>query len=229
MAGGYIGSELEVFSLAKNWRAYWSDTVTPYLGLDVLEVGAGLGSVTRLLSANANRWTALEPDSSMAAGLRAETLPPNTSVVCGTIDSIEDGESYDTVLYIDVLEHIESHALELEKAARLLRPGGNLILLAPAYNWLMSPFDHRIGHFRRYTKKSLASICPRDFVSLSANYLDFFGLLASVANKILLRQGQPRRSQILFWDSVLIPMSKVADRVSRHQLGKSVLVVWQKK
>ena len=77
----YLGSELALFAEATNWRAYWQRQVSGFLGRQVLEVGAGIGSVTRsLCGPDIGRWVALEPDREMAAQLSKEVrdgrLPP---------------------------------------------------------------------------------------------------------------------------------------------------------
>ncbi len=224
----YVGSELEVFAAAIRWRSYWAEIVKPHLGSDVLEVGAGIGSVTRVLSNLENSWTALEPDSEMVRDLEKEKFPSKTEAICGTIDDLDDSATFDTVLYIDVLEHIEDDEKEIGKAAVRLRPGGRIIVLAPAHNFLFSPFDTEVGRFRRYSVKSLEALRPAGFSQEIAIYLDSLGVLASVANKLLLRQEAPTLRQILFWDRYLIPISRVLDPLLLHRIGKTFLAVWVK-
>src|SRR5215470_4171807 len=108
----YIGSELALFAEATNWRTYWQRQVSDFLGRRVLEVGAGIGSVTRsLCGPDVTRWVALEPDPEMAARLGQEVrdgrLPATCEVRCATTDDLAADERFDTALYIDVLEHIE--------------------------------------------------------------------------------------------------------------------------
>jgi ubiquinone/menaquinone biosynthesis C-methylase UbiE len=228
MAFRYVGTELELFSLARNWRKYWSSKIELHLGREVLEVGAGIGSVTKKLSTESNMWTALEPDIKMSEQLQLQDLPSNTKIVCGTIESLPAGSLFDTVFYLDVLEHIEDDAKELAKASTLIRPGGTLIVLAPAHNFLMSAFDYQVGHFRRYSKRHLNSMMPSGMKPVSAQYMDSLGFFASLANRYLLKQEQPRKSQIQFWDNTLIPISRILDLLIRYSVGKSVLVIWKK-
>jgi hypothetical protein len=165
----------------------------------------------------------------MAETLQLEILPANTSVICGTIDSVAGNREYfESILYLDVLEHIENDILEVQKASDLLIVGGKLIILSPAHNSLMSAFDRQIGHYRRYSKASLDQIRPEGMILESAIYLDSLGLVASIANRFLLQQDQPKKSQIKFWDSVLIPISRIVDRVLLNKVGKTVVVVWKK-
>lgn len=228
MHAKYVGSELEIFASASHWRSYWAKMVEPHLGQNVLEVGAGIGSVTKVLSSPANFWTALEPDPEMVHDLSEQSLPPETAVVCGTIDDLGESASFDSVLYIDVLEHIEDDKKEIVRAAELLRPGGKLIVLAPAHHFLFSPFDSEVGHFRRYSLRALEGLRPAGFRAGSSRYLDSLGVLASVANKVFLRQARPTVRQIRFWDRYVIPVSRFVDPLLFYRVGKSALVVWVK-
>lgn len=232
MTNVYPGEELELFAHASNWKAYWSDRIRSCLGPDVLDVGAGMGANTDLLRGGmAGRWLCLEPDPGLAARISVFPVldrPARTvEVVTGTVEDLPPEAQFDTVLYIDVLEHIKDDAAEMVRAWALLRPGGHLIVLAPAHPGLLSPFDEAVGHYRRYTKKSLAAIGPPNARSSHFYYLDSIGILASLANRLLLRSPVPALSQIKFWDRWLVPVSRVVDPVLGHRVGKSVLAIWQ--
>jgi SAM-dependent methyltransferase len=228
----YVGEELELFSRAENWKAYFGGLLRPYLVGDVLEVGAGLGATTRHLSDGSQRsWLCLEPDGAMARRLadavaRGE-LPACCRVRSGTIGDLPPEARFDAILYIDVLEHIEDDARELAAAARRLRPGGVLIVLAPAHGWLYSPFDRAIGHHRRYTRRSLARVAPPGLTRLVLRYLDSVGLLASAGNRFVLRKSLPTSRDIARWDTLMVPLSRRLDPWLGFRVGKSVLGVWR--
>ena len=231
MSGLYAGSELELFSAAVNWKTYFAEALAPYIGDRVLEVGAGIGSNIPYLRTPAVReWTSLEPDPELARRIgeriAAGELPASCRVIAGTLADIDAESRFDTILYIDVLEHIPDDAAELSRAARVLAPGGNLIVLAPAHQFLFSPFDAAIGHFRRYNARSLATVGPTECRLRHRQMLDGAGLLASLANRLLLRQSSPTKAQIAFWDRVLVPISRGLDRLTGHRVGKTVIVVW---
>ncbi len=219
----YAGRELDIFAHAQRWKQYWSAQVTPYIAGDVLEVGAGIGANTPFLrSATQGRWVCLEPDPELFARLR-ETQPDS---ILGTLADVAD-QRFDTILYIDVLEHIEDDATELKRAASLLRPNGRIIVLAPAHPWLFSPFDEAIGHFRRYHRAMLTAISPCRTERIF--YLDSVGLFASAANKLLLKQSMPTLGQIRTWDRWIVPISRgFADRMLGFRAGKTIVGVWKK-
>jgi len=146
----------------------------------------------------------------------------------GTLETLGDEEKFDTILYIDVLEHIADDLGELRHAATHLAPEGHLVVLSPAHPFLFSPFDTALGHYRRYTLASLIAVSPGSLKPVRLAYLDSAGLLASLANRLLLAQSIPRLSQILFWDRFLVRISKFMDPLLRHSLGKSVLGIWKR-
>jgi SAM-dependent methyltransferase len=225
---------LEVFAEAARWKSYWSEHVAPHLRGDVLEVGAGIGSNTRLLrGAGQGRWLCLEPDGTLAARITEAVstgrIKPPCEVLKGTLADLAPAPDFDAVLYLDVLEHIEDDHAEVARAARLLRPGGALVVLAPAWPWLMSEFDRAIGHYRRYTRDALVRLAPPGLARERLIMLDSLGLLASAANKLLLRRSQPSLANIRFWDRILVRGSRRMDPLLAYRLGRSLLAVWRRR
>jgi SAM-dependent methyltransferase len=229
----YVGSELELFAQATNWKRYVASRVRPELRADVLEIGAGLGTTTRTLcNGRQRRWLCLEPDAQMAAALEsaiaAGQLPACCRVQAGTLADLDPAERFDAILYVDVLEHIADDRAELETAAGHLAANGKLIVLAPAHQWLFSPFDRAIGHYRRYNKKLLREIGPVSLTCRCLAYLDAVGLVASLGNRWLLGQSMPSARQIWLWDKLMVPISRFVDPLLGHRLGKSILAIWEK-
>jgi hypothetical protein len=137
-------------------------------------------------------------------------------------------QKYDSLIYADVIEHIKDDAQELKLASSFLKEGGHLIIIVPAHQYLFSEFDQAIGHYRRYSRKSLEHVIPPAIKPVLSRYLDSAGLLASLGNKLMLRQSYPTVGQVKFWDSLLVPMSSVADRLFSYDLGKSILFIGKK-
>jgi len=227
----YIGNELSVFKHATNWKKYYGRMIAPYLGARVLEVGAGIGANTGLFcNSKHQHWMCLEPDPKLAHEIEIQIeqrkLPSSCKVVAGTLESLSPEPTYDTVLYVDVLEHIENDGAEVRRALQFLKPAGYLVALGPAHQFLFSPFDASIGHYRRYSRKNLVPIVPAKLVAV--RYLDSLGMLLSLGNRLLLQQKLPTLSQIQFWDKRVVPISKILDPLFGYQLGKSILGIWQK-
>jgi SAM-dependent methyltransferase len=231
MSSRYVGGELELFARATNWKRYVGRVLAPFIGARVLEVGAGIGgNIGHLASRAVREWTSLEPDPEQARRITERVASgelPKSRVIAGALDSIEAAARFDTILYIDVLEHIAEDRAELARAARHLAHAGNLVVLAPAHQFLFSPFDAAIGHHRRYNAASLAALAPPGCRLHRSLMLDSAGFFASLANRLLLASALPTARQIAFWDKVLVPISRVLDRITFHRFGKTVVTVWR--
>ena len=230
----YVGSELALFQSARNWKSYYGGMVKGFLGSNVLEVGAGIGGTTQsLCNGEQESWVCLEPDQSLctqiAQRLDRGELPSCCIAVNGSLGDLSLSHVPDTILYMDVLEHISEDREELARASALLEPGGYIVVLAPAHNWLFSAFDKAVGHHRRYTKATLNDITPPDTEVVMERYMDSCGTCLSLANKLLTKQSMPTQTNIKFWDSCVVPFSKLVDRLLGYRFGKSVLMVWQKR
>lgn len=227
----YVGDELELFQHAQHWKAYLRAQLAEFLRGDVLEVGAGKGATTQALCGGGERsWLCLEPDASLVAEIEAlresKRLPGHVAVRQGQLQDLTD-QAFDCILYVDVLEHIEDDLGELARAAVRLKAAGTVIVISPAHQWLYSPFDRDIGHFRRYSEGTLRALTPANTLLERFRYLDSVGIVASLANRLLLRAAMPTQKQIAFWDQRLVPLSQHVDPILRYRLGKSVLAVWR--
>jgi hypothetical protein len=230
----YVGSELELFKSVQHWKGYFKRQIAPFIAGHVLEVGAGIGGTTQVLfDSSCSSWTCLEPDAALASQLSGAVASLRDSrghspeVRIGTIRSLPPRPTYDTLLYIDTLEHIQDDCGELTAAVACARPGAHLVVLSPAHPWLYTPFDRAIGHFRRYTKASLESCAPPGLIMVRLRYLDSVGICASLANRMLMRASMPTVRQLAIWDRVMVPVSRAIDPLTGFRLGKSIVAVWR--
>jgi cyclopropane fatty-acyl-phospholipid synthase-like methyltransferase len=207
----YIGNELALFEKAKNWKKYFGKHLSPYLKGDVLEVGAGLGGTTLVLcNEKQNTWACLEPDGNLATEIQTlinqNQLPKHCEVIKGTLQDLAIEKKYDAIIYIDVIEHIEDDKAEVKHATQFLKNGGVLAILVPAHQ----------------------NVVPSGLTEIKVFYLDSVGLIASLVNKWFLKQSTPTAKQIMFWDNVIINLSKITDVLSAHSMGKTVIGIWRK-
>lgn len=228
----YSGNELELFRKALNWKKYYASLISPYVKGDVLEVGAGIGSSTVFLNNGKQAsWLCLEPDrdavEKINSRIKSGEIDQSCKCISGNINNLKQEERFDSILYIDVLEHIEDDGSEMNSAVSHLKPEGTIIILVPAHEWLFSDFDSKIGHFRRYNKTTLCSILPKTLKKIWLGYLDSLSVFLSWGNKLILRQNMPTEKQISFWDNNILPLSKTTDRIIRFSFGKSLLGIWK--
>ena len=219
----YIGGELGLFAAASNWKSYLAAQMRPFIRGRVLEVGAGIGgNIPFLLNEQVTQYLALEPDGRLAAAIQ----PDAVRLVAGTLTNLAEPEMFDTILYIDVLEHIADDRGEISRASCHLAPGGHLIVVSPAHQFLFSPFDRSIGHERRYDRRALSALSPASCQIVRTRMLDSAGFLLSLGNRVVMRSPMPTKGQIWVWDKVFVPASRCLDRLTGFRFGKSILMVW---
>ena len=229
----YEGSELDIFMHAINWKSYWSKIISNYVNGDILEVGSGIGgNLSYLFNENVKSYTGLEPDISLSEQSK-NNIPKNLTGMSidyfeGVIDRLDSSLTYDTILYIDVLEHIKDDKAELILASSYLKKGGHLIVLSPAHQHLFSEFDKAIGHYRRYDNNSIALVTNDNLKIVNSIYLDSVGYFASLANKLFLKERYPSLRQIQFWDSFIIRLSTIFDKLFFFKAGKTIVAVFEK-
>lgn len=224
----YGGGELDLFAVTIKWKRYLNRYIRAHIFGRVLEVGAGKGANTLVhLSDRVSEWTCLEPDPRLCREIEG-TGQPGVRVLNGIIHDVHPSDCYDCILYIDVLEHIEDDIAEIREAAKRLKSGGILLVASPAHQFLYSPFDAQIGHYRRYSRRSIKRVLPDDCVIVDNLYLDSAGLLLSLGNKILLGQSMPTPTQLRVWDRLFVPLSQITDRLFLNRIGKTVLFIMRK-
>jgi len=156
-------STLDALSFAPRFNRWMADTILPFVGRRVLEIGAGMGNMTRHLSPHRKRYVATDIDSDYTDHLR-NTFRHRPAVSVRRLDAAnaEDFRAFegqmDTVICLNVLEHIEHDAATLRSIRTLLEPSGRLILLVPNDPRAFGTIDREIGHYRRYTPAHLRGL-----------------------------------------------------------------------
>jgi SAM-dependent methyltransferase len=227
--------DLERLGTAAHFFDWVLEEFEPWLVGHVLEVGAGLGTITRRLLDRFEdvHVVALEPAANMFADLEsvAAVSPRLEAHQCTLAELPESSErAFDAVLYLNVLEHIADDEKELALAAQALRRGGALLIFGPAIERLYSELDHRAGHYRRYR---LADLCARVEAAglriVSARYFDVLGVLPYLVVYRILGRTTITGSTLWGYDRVVVPVSRALQRLlDNPPLGKNVVVVAQR-
>jgi SAM-dependent methyltransferase len=228
-------ADLERLGAADHFFRWALEEFQPFLRGRVLEVGAGVGTITRrLLDADPDlSIVALEPAGNVFGDLASvAALTPRVSAAQHTLREYLAGspEPFDAVVYLNVLEHVEDDATELRLAASVLRPGGALLVFGPALEWLYSELDYKAGHYRRYSLRRLHRLArAAGFEILSLHYFDVVGVLPYLVAYRLLRRPAISGSTLWGYDRLLVPVSRLLQRaVPRPPLGKNVVLVARK-
>lgn len=226
----YFGKDLEAMSFAKNYHKWILDEISPYLGRSVAEVGAGVGSFSTLvLETNINSLVAFEPSQNMYPLLHeALSKDRRATAINDFFGRADTGKRFDSILYINVLEHIEDDVSELANAYDALNPKGHLLIFVPALPWLYSEFDNQVGHFRRYMKRGLVGLTRRSgFSVVKAQYFDVAGIIPWYINFVLLKNSMSGGSVSLY-DRLVVPVMRVMERLVPIPVGKNLLLVARK-
>jgi SAM-dependent methyltransferase len=204
---------------APRYNEWLLERIRPFLGIDVLEIGAGIGTFTLMLAQapNVRRVVALEPDKDLAATLVERTKGVgNVEVLQKPVEQLTPeltGGAVDSVVCLNVLEHIQDDRTALVRMAQCLRPGGSLFLLSPAHALLFGEVDRAVHHQRRYGKAALALLL-RDtgFVVETIRYVNPVGALGWLVSSRLLKVPDIPSSSLRIYEH-LVPVLKLVDRV----------------
>lgn len=226
----YPGKELEAMSFTVNYHQWIVDEFSAYLGDQVAEVGAGIGSITSLLlDKGVSRLVSFEPSHNMFPRL-ADRLDhdPRVTLVNDVFYCRHTSWAFDTVIYLNVLEHIEDDRSEMKDVFEALKPGGYAVVFVPAFQWLYSELDRLIGHYRRYTKHELCEILEEaGFAIVEARYLDLMGVIPWMVYFVMMRKHMGGTS-VKLYDRLVVPPMRRIETLMKPPLGKNILAVAQK-
>lgn len=219
---------------AHRYMEWVLDPFKEFLGRNVLEVGCGHGGYGQRISQQ-SRYTGLDLSNDLIETLKRKH--PDQTFICADITDakvIEDLKSkeYDTILCLNVLEHIEKDKEAAQAMLSVLKPGGHLILFVPAFQQLYTEMDRLAGHFRRYKVKDLDALFDKGKVRFIKtgyfNSLGGVGWFANKANKPKTLNDQSVNTQLIFFDKYLVPVARFFDIFTSKFFGQSVYVVVQK-
>lgn len=216
--------ELEVLSNTPTSTRIIVDELIPHIGPNVLEVGAGLGLITGEIVSRGRKVTALEPDASLFA--RQEDIEGAVRLNT-TLGSAEVKGPFDTVLYVNVLEHIEDDVAELNLAREVLAPGGNVVIFVPAMPSLYGTMDAVSGHHRRYRRNEMRQVLRSAGLDTEVLHnFDPVGVLPYWLSYRVMRRTTLGGATVGLYDRVIIPISRAVSVLARRKgPGKNLVAV----
>jgi SAM-dependent methyltransferase len=205
------------------------EEIAPYLGQRIIEIGCGLGNFAHHLS-DREFYLGTETSAEIidcVRGVFADRPNMHFAVADITAPAFADFTSHaiDTVFSLNVFEHIEDHEAALRNAARVLQPGGHLILIVPAHMALYGTIDRAIGHYRRYDKPVMTDLLGRaGLTCIKQKYINALGALGWWVNGRLRRQEAPPSDQLRLFNRI-VPALKRLERTLPVPFGISLLAV----
>ena len=221
----YKGWELNFFDNAKNFRNYQWKLIKDKIKKKILEVGPGNCVFLDRYYKISKEIFLFEPSENFRIKLSSKI--ENFKEV--KLIKEYDNSTYDTIIYLDVVEHIEDDQNEILSAYNRLNKDGYLIINVPAFQFLYTDYDKKIGHYRRYSKSSFKNLLQNlDINNFKMSYFDsigfcliFFSKYLAVSNKVNFQGG------VKLWN-FLIPFSKILDILLSPLIGKSLMVIIKK-
>lgn len=227
---------LERFAGAGNFNQWLYDNIAPFCDGHVLEAGSGIGNITRLFLKNGFTVTASDLRQEYKAvldGQFGKEAHYNGSILLDLENPVIENRywgSFDTVVALNVIEHVAHPETAIKTCIRLLKPNGKLVILVPAFQTLFNSFDKELGHYTRYNASTLKALLERE-PELSVMHTKYFNAMGiagwwfngTVLGKKLIPENQ------LQWYNKLVPLFRLLDRVTLNRVGLSVIAAAYKK
>ncbi len=230
-------STLNTIATADRFNRWMYKTIAPLCKGEILEIGAGIGNISRCFLKEGKNLTITELHDEYCELLKSglsgysnlrnvmamDIADPEFDVLFGSLSGC-----YDTVFALNVIEHIGDRDLALQNCRKLLKPGGTLVILVPAFPCLFNRFDEKLGHLVRFTRKTLGMLMEQNgFTVFSKRYFNTAGIAGWWFTGTLLGKEQIPEGQMGIYNR-LVPLFRLADRLTSRFAGLSVIAAGRK-
>jgi 2-polyprenyl-3-methyl-5-hydroxy-6-metoxy-1,4-benzoquinol methylase len=207
------------------------------LGKNIVEVGAGTGSFSEMvLGTKPERLALVEPSDlyadltvNLSHNANGTKIDFYNSIFSAVAEEITAKQKPDSIIYVNVLEHIEDDSRELKLIYDSLGDGGRCFLFVPALMALYGEFDRKLGHFRRYTKPELEQKCQAaGFKILKSKYFDVAGVLPWYVNYRLFKSENLGGGAVNLYDKAVVPFFRKIESMVKVPVGKNILLIGEK-
>jgi SAM-dependent methyltransferase len=231
----YRGTELDALASARNYYRWIIARCREHLGRVVVEHGAGAGNFSlALLEAGVGHLAAVEPAGNLVPTL-TERLAPwgrRASIWASTLEEFVVADhrlAVDTIVSVNVLEHIADDRTTLRTMAALVRPGGSVIVFVPALPWLYGSLDRAFDHVRRYRRDELlAKARGAGLEVLDVHFINIVGVLTWFVMGRVLRRPTLTAASVKLFDRVAIPLISRIEGVWSPPIGQNLLLISRK-
>jgi SAM-dependent methyltransferase len=219
-----IYESLETLKEADEYYNWLFSRVRPFIHGKTLEIGSGIGNFAKWAKEAASEYHVSDADTKLV-----QRLAPDFPVAFqwDLYQPFPRSDFYDTIIILNVIEHLEDDSAAIRHIHERLVPGGNLIVMVPAMSFLYGSLDKAFGHFRRYTKNSMKSVVlDASFKILKNEYVNVIGMAGwFLYGRILKTKQLPQKLCSHF--NLVIPLLKL-ERPVAHFMGLSLILVAQK-
>lgn len=228
---------LQSIQHAGAFNRWMYNQIKPFCKGKILEIGSGIGNISQFLVHDGFTTTLSDynqsycdiltkkygSDKCVSEIIHLDILDPNFEKQFESFSG-----SFDCIIGLNVIEHVDDDITALENCKKLLAPGGTLIMLVPAYMWLYNSIDISLGHFRRYNKKTIRTLFSKSGLrSIKMNYFNSPAIFGWFISGRVLKNTTIKEGQMKFYN-FLVPLFKLADMCTFNRFGISLIVVGEK-
>lgn len=230
----YAADDLETMREARRYSAHVFDIFRAHIGRRVLEIGSGIGTMTRKLAETADQVVGLEPNANCVARLQeAMRGDPRFSLLTCHLEECDRAElkahRFDTVFCVNVLEHIRDDGEALRAFSDVIVPRGHVLTFVPAVQAAYGPMDAELGHHRRYSKATLARVYADAGLEMVAlRYTNPVGLIGWMVNAHITKSTAHSLAQIRLFETFVAPWALPLERLITPPIGLSLIAIGQK-
>jgi SAM-dependent methyltransferase len=229
---------LEIFAHTDHFNRWMFENLAPFCSGHVLEIGSGIGNISNLLLEQFGKVSLSDirrdycdlleerfgRRDNLEAVYQIDLGEPKPEVVFPELLG-----KFDSILTSNVVEHIEDDGVAIKNCYKLLKGGGRVVVLVPAYNFLYNSFDELLGHYRRYTRKTLSALLEsQGFVLVDTHYFNAAGIAGWWFSGVVLGKKKLPGSQLALYNK-LVPLIRLGDILTMRRLGLSIIAVGEKK
>lgn len=228
---------LSVIAKADRFNQWMYETINPYLKGDVLELGSGIGNISKYLIKAGYNISLSDYDHTYCAYLKThyQHFQNVKNILSIDLQSPEFHQQYsnlkekfDTVYLLNVIEHLSDDDTAIKNCKYLLKQGGRLIILAPSYQWLYCRFDKELGHYRRYTNEKMRLLAKENQMPIiHSQYFNCLGIAGWLVFGKLLKKRMIGSEMSAF--NSLVPFAKWIDVLVKHKIGLSTIIITEKR
>ncbi len=213
------GRALEVHASTPRINEWYLSKFADRLGGEALELGAGIGNISGLLARHCERLLVTEVEPAYVRELEERfRSTPNVDVAAfdleGPLPPALAERTFDTILSMNVIEHVADDLGAVRRVSERLRPGGWMLTYVPAMPFAFGPMDEALGHHRRYTTESFGALMEAAGLRVDRlEYMNLVGLAGWWVNNKLLRRREPDPTQVGVFER-LVPLLRAEDALS---------------
>jgi ubiquinone/menaquinone biosynthesis C-methylase UbiE len=229
----YTVRDQERMTAATRYFAWQSRMAAREVGARTIEVGCGIGNFTATL-ADRELVVGLDVEASCIdkhrerfrdyPNIRSEVMDASSAEFASLAS-----ERPDSVVCLNVLEHISDDGTALSNMASVLAPGGKVILIVPAFEALYGPIDRRLGHHRRYSKRGLSALALGAGLRVrTLHYMNTVGFIGWWVNAKMVPREAQSEAQIKLFDRAIVPVMSRLEAMIPPPFGQSIFAVLEK-